>query len=626
MDKQQILEIAKNDPRFSQAVLALENEIGSMPVAIESLDEIVQMLEFALNNPDKYPEVLRAAIEDDLVDPGDLPEQFDPVAIVSILVLMYGMQERNSQQQGFARGGLASVAAKGRHGDTMLAHINPQEAEMLKAMGGSGTINPQTGLPEFFSFKKFLKAALPIALSFIAPGLGTAIGSAILGTGASALATGMLGGAILGGGTAALTGGDWKKGMLMGGLGGGLGGAVGGAANNALGLGLGQTGQAILGGGLVGGVAGAATGQGFGRGALQGAAGTALGELAGGAGGSTAFGQGVQAAGRTFGQGLTAGYDAKTAAGMGALSGLATGMMRPAQSNNSNMGLKPSDAVVEGLKMPKAADFSSYTDTPYFGTKNYMTGEMGYKGPDSSYVDYSLIKSDAPVAPQGFGAQDMGSGLTAPASSPLSQVGARVNAPAASTSGMSMNAGNVLGGLTLLSALQPPPAAQEAIKKMSPEQQEYFNRPSVTWDWNKMQSDANASNMSLDQFMAANWPRITGYAQAQPGQVASMQGSYNMPQAPTVNKARGGALSAVARFAQGAGSGRADTIDAKLSDGEFVIDAETVAMLGDGSNKEGARRLDAMREGIRSHKGKVLAKGKFSPNAKSPLSYLKGVA
>ena len=99
-----------------------------------------------------------------------------------------------------------------------------------------------------------------------------------------------------------------------------------------------------------------------------------------------------------------------------------------------------------------------------------------------------------------------------------------------------------------------------------------------------------------------------------------------MPQAPTVNKARGGALSAVARFAQGAGSGRADTIDAKLSDGEFVIDAETVAMLGDGSNKEGARRLDAMREGIRSHKGKVLAKGKFSPNAKSPLSYLKGVA
>lgn len=37
----------------------------------------------------------------------------------------------------------------GRNGDTMLAHINPQEAEMLKRAGGVGTINPRTGLPEF---------------------------------------------------------------------------------------------------------------------------------------------------------------------------------------------------------------------------------------------------------------------------------------------------------------------------------------------------------------------------------------------------------------------------------------------------------------------------------------------
>jgi hypothetical protein len=38
----------------------------------------------------------------------------------------------------------------GRNGDTMLAHINPEEASLLKSMGGSGTINPKTGLPEFF--------------------------------------------------------------------------------------------------------------------------------------------------------------------------------------------------------------------------------------------------------------------------------------------------------------------------------------------------------------------------------------------------------------------------------------------------------------------------------------------
>jgi hypothetical protein len=41
------------------------------------------------------------------------------------------------------------VAGAGRRGDTMLAHITPQEAEMLKAAGGAGTINPITGLPEF---------------------------------------------------------------------------------------------------------------------------------------------------------------------------------------------------------------------------------------------------------------------------------------------------------------------------------------------------------------------------------------------------------------------------------------------------------------------------------------------
>jgi len=49
--------------------------------------------------------------------------------------------------EGRTMGGLAS---RGRRGDTMLAYINPQEAEMLMEEGGSGTINPMTGLPEFF--------------------------------------------------------------------------------------------------------------------------------------------------------------------------------------------------------------------------------------------------------------------------------------------------------------------------------------------------------------------------------------------------------------------------------------------------------------------------------------------
>jgi hypothetical protein len=73
---------------------------------------------------------------------------------------------------------------------------------------------------------------------------------------------------------------------------------------------------------------------------------------------------------------------------------------------------------------------------------------------------------------------------------------------------------------------------------------------------------------------------------------------------------------------RGPGSGRDDKIDALLSDGEYVMDAETVAMLGDGSLDEGARRLDQMRANLRKHKGAALAKGKFSPDAKAPEAYL----
>jgi hypothetical protein len=58
--------------------------------------------------------------------------------------------------------GIKSLAQElpkyGRYGDSIVAHINPQEADMLKAMGGSGTINPVTGLPEFNVFKSISRA------------------------------------------------------------------------------------------------------------------------------------------------------------------------------------------------------------------------------------------------------------------------------------------------------------------------------------------------------------------------------------------------------------------------------------------------------------------------------------
>ena len=42
-----------------------------------------------------------------------------------------------------------SIAKHGREGDTELAHVNSYEVELLRLVGGSGTINPATGLREF---------------------------------------------------------------------------------------------------------------------------------------------------------------------------------------------------------------------------------------------------------------------------------------------------------------------------------------------------------------------------------------------------------------------------------------------------------------------------------------------
>lgn len=75
---------------------------------------------------------------------------------------------------------------------------------------------------------------------------------------------------------------------------------------------------------------------------------------------------------------------------------------------------------------------------------------------------------------------------------------------------------------------------------------------------------------------------------------------------------------------EGAGDGRDDKIPAMLSDGEYVIDAETVALLGNGSSKAGADLLDKFRVNVRKHKGQQLAKGEFSDDAKRPEHYLAG--
>jgi hypothetical protein len=99
---------------------------------------------------------------------------------------------------------------------------------------------------------------------------------------------------------------------------------------------------------------------------------------------------------------------------------------------------------------------------------------------------------------------------------------------------------------------------------------------------------------------------------------------YQYGNPPAKAMAMGG-LSQVHSMRIGGGAdGRSDDVNAVLSDGEYVMDAESVAMLGNGSSKAGAAKLDQMRSNLRKQKGQSLARGEISPDAKSPLAYLKG--
>lgn len=63
-------------------------------------------------------------------------------------------------------------------------------------------------------------------------------------------------------------------------------------------------------------------------------------------------------------------------------------------------------------------------------------------------------------------------------------------------------------------------------------------------------------------------------------------------------------------------------VPAKIADGEYVFPAGFVTALGGGDNKAGAKILDGLREKLRAHK-RSAPTSKIPPKAKSPLDYIK---
>jgi hypothetical protein len=96
------------------------------------------------------------------------PAQYTGPVVPTQLITQDGRQQANpewikkfvsdfqtgQQPRSFADGGIANfsegVAQAGRNGDTVLAHMTPEQHQYLTELGGGATVNPETGLPEHF--------------------------------------------------------------------------------------------------------------------------------------------------------------------------------------------------------------------------------------------------------------------------------------------------------------------------------------------------------------------------------------------------------------------------------------------------------------------------------------------
>jgi len=122
------------------------------------------------------------------------------------------------------------LATLGRHGDSVLVHMQPQEVAGLQALaksqGTSLTVNPNTGMPEAFNLGNFFTSLLPTLAGFMVGGpAGAAMGLESTAATLAPIAAGVATGAAVAG----AKGEDVLSGALMGGLGGYGGGNLGSA-------------------------------------------------------------------------------------------------------------------------------------------------------------------------------------------------------------------------------------------------------------------------------------------------------------------------------------------------------------------------------------------------------------
>jgi len=172
-------QVSANLPEnLAEALKQLAQQISTLPP--EEIQAFLEALDYLEQNKDRYQEAVQEMVAAGKIPPDSAPPEYNPMLFSAIREIVTASMAAPQQPVGFARGGIAQVASNGRFGDNMLARINPQQAAMLRARGGSGTINPYTGLREYFNLWKAIAPVVgAIAGSFLPFGsmIGPAIGS-----------------------------------------------------------------------------------------------------------------------------------------------------------------------------------------------------------------------------------------------------------------------------------------------------------------------------------------------------------------------------------------------------------------------------------------------------------------
>ena len=309
----------------------------------------------------------------------------------------------------------------GRANDSLVVHLSPISAAILKSHGGLGTINPITELPEYWGWGDFFAVFIPVAVIAVAvfapeliPAIGTYIATgsaeaagAVLATDGSAAAVGgaltaagvdttvatvsAAGSAAVGASTGAINtaaqGGsaeDIAKAAAVGGVAGGAGSQVGSLATEAV-PSLGPTGAAAVGGAAKGAITPALTGGSVGSGAAGGAIGSALGTEIGGDAGKIIGGGVGSAAGAAL-----SGGDVSQSALKGGLSG-AAGALGGALRQEYNVATGQMETVPDTSTPTTQSQPGSQQQPTYAGD----LGELTVSGsPDLVLPDTTTANTD----------------------------------------------------------------------------------------------------------------------------------------------------------------------------------------------------------------------------------------